>query len=86
MTAVGAVDVRNNFDSIFDRVFSGETIDITGTDNRNVIMISKSEYDEMERQRKNAEYLTAVDQGRTDIAAGKGIKKTLKELREMEDE
>ena len=40
----------------------------------------------MAKAKKNAEYLAMLDRGYADIAQGRGITKTMEELRAMENE
>lgn len=61
MIAVKGTDVKNNFKSLCDRVFLGETIIISRPKNENIIMISEKEFAEYEKARRNYEYLSKID-------------------------
>ena len=61
MVAVKGTDVKNNFKSLCDRVFLGETIIISRPKNENIIMISEKEFAEYEKARRNYEYLSKID-------------------------
>ena len=47
MLAVKSMDVRDNFKSLCDKVFRGETLIISRPKNENVVMISEAEYNDM---------------------------------------
>jgi PHD/YefM family antitoxin component YafN of YafNO toxin-antitoxin module len=53
---------------------------------REVVIVPKDEYDEMEKARHNAAFTEKLLQGMRDIEAGRGIVKTMAELRAMEHE
>ena len=61
MVAVKRTDVKNNFKSLCDRVFLGETIIISRPKNENIVMISEKEFAEYEKARRNYEYLSKID-------------------------
>ena len=61
MVAVKGTDVKNNFKSLCDRVFLGETIIISRPKNENIVMISEKEFAEYEKARRNYEYLSKID-------------------------
>ena len=61
MVAVKGTDVKNNFKSLCDRVFLGETIIISRPKNENIVMISEKEFSEYEKARRNYEYLSKID-------------------------
>lgn len=49
--------------------------------------MSEKEYNEMQKAKRNAEYLAMLDRGFADMEQGKGITKTMEELEAMaEDE
>ena len=61
MLAVKSMDVRNNFKSLCDKVFGGETLIISRPKNENVVMLSEYEYNEMMKAKRNADYLAMID-------------------------
>ena len=83
MLAVKSMDVRENFREWCNKVVSGETLVVSRPKNENVVIISEKE---MAKAKKNAEYLAMLDRGYADIAQGRGITKTMEELRAMENE
>nr|WP_288547987.1 type II toxin-antitoxin system Phd/YefM family antitoxin [uncultured Blautia sp.] len=84
MLAVKSMDLRENFKSLCDKVFGGETLIISRPKNENVVMISEKEYNEMMKAKKNAEYLAMLDKSMAEAEAGGLITKTLDELRAYE--
>lgn len=78
------MDLRENFKSLCDKVFGGETLIISRPKNENVVMISEKEYNEIMKAKRNAEYLAMLDKSMAEAEAGGFIVKTLDELREYE--
>ena len=70
MVAVKGTTVKNDFKNICDRVFKGEVFIISRPKNENVVMVSEREYAELERIRKNAEYLAKIDRAIAQKKAG----------------
>lgn len=86
MKIVRAVEFRDNFKGVCDMVACGETVVVPRPHRKNVVLISEEEYNEMDRTRRNAEYLAKIKQGFQDIKDGKSITKTMDELLAMETE
>ena len=61
MIAVKGTTVKSNFKSICDQIIQGEIFFVTRPREENIVMISAKEYNELERIRKNAEYLAKID-------------------------
>ena len=86
MTTVKASDINNSrsFNGLFLRAFNGEALSISDSARREVVLLSKREYDELERARSNAEYEAKLQRGFDAIKQGKpGIKKNMAELEAM---
>lgn len=87
MLAVKSMDVRDNFKDWCNQVINGETLIVSRPENENVVIMSEREYNEMQKAKRNAEYLAMLDRGFADMEQGKGITKTMEELEAMaEDE
>lgn len=84
MLAVKSMDVRDNFKSLCDKVFKGETLIVSRPKNENIVMISELEYNEMMKAKRNAEYLMMIDKSMAEAEAGGFITKTIAELEEYE--
>ena len=70
MVSVKGTTVKNDFKNICDRVFKGEVFIISRPKDENVVMVSEREYTELERIKKNAEYLAKIDRALAQRAAG----------------
>ena len=86
MMAVKSMDVRENFKEWCNKVIGGETLVVSRPKNENVVIVSEKEYNEMVKAKRNVEYLAMLDRGYADIELGKGITKTMEELKAMENE
>ena len=84
MLAVKSMDVRDNFKSLCNKVFHGETLIISRPKNENVVMISESEYNEMMKAKRNAEYLAMLDKSMAEAEVGGFIAKSIAELEAYE--
>lgn len=84
MLAVKSMDVRENFKSLCDKVFNGETLIISRPKNENVVMMSESEYNEIMKIKRNADYLAMLDKSMAEAEAGGFITKTIAELEAYE--
>lgn len=84
MLAVKSMDVRDNFKVLCDKVFQGETLIISRPRNENVVMLSESEYNEMLKAKRNAEYMAMIDKSIAEAEAGGFITKTIAELEAFE--
>lgn len=86
MLAVKSMDVRDNFKTLCDKVFQGETLIISRPKNENVVMLSESEYNEIMKAKRNAEYLAHLDRSFAQLEQGEVIVKTMEELERLADE
>ena len=84
MLAVKSMDVRDNFKSLCDKVYKGETLIISRPKNENVVMLSEYEYNEMMKAKKNADYLAMIDKSMAESEAGRFIAKSIEELEAFE--
>ena len=58
---VKQMDVRANIKKYFDMAHDGDAIIVPRKENRNVVIISEQSYRELEKFRRNAEYLAKLD-------------------------
>lgn len=77
MLTVKNKDFRDNFESLCDKVFHGETLVISRPNNENIVMMSEREYNEIMKAKNNAEYLAMVDRSIAEAEAGGFIKKSI---------
>ena len=83
MTIAKQMDVRSNMKKYFDMAYEGEVIIIPRKENRNVVIMSEQDYKELEKFRRNAEYLAKLERTDEQIRHGKVVVKTMEELEEM---
>ena len=83
MIAIKTVDIRNEFKRISDLIHSGEKVLISRPRNENLVIMSEKEYNELEKARRNAEYLAKIDEAVQQVAEGRVVYKTMEELEEM---
>ena len=87
MLAVNYSTIRENLKSYCDRVTDDhETVIVTRKDEKNVVIISLEEWNELQRIVRNAEYLGKIDRAVAELNADKAITKTMEELEAMADE
>ncbi len=84
MLAVKSMDVRENFKSLCDKVFRGETLIISRPKNENIVMMSEKEYNDIMKAKRNAEYLAMLDKSMTEAEEGGFVVKSIDELGEYE--
>lgn len=85
MIATKQMDVRANIKKYFDMAFNGEPVIVSRKENKNVVIISETEYNELAKAKKNAEYLAKLNREDEQIRNGHVITKTMDELLVMED-
>lgn len=83
MIAAKQMDIRANIKKYFDMAFNGEPIIVSRKANKNVVIISEAEYNEMAKAKRNAEYLEKLDRSFAQLEHGEVIKKSLEELEAM---
>ena len=83
MIAIKTMDMRNDFKRISDLVSSGEKVLISRPRNENLVVICEKEYNELEKARRNAEYLASIDEAVARVAEGRVVYMAMEELEEM---
>ena len=86
MTNVSAVNFGQNFAKYLNNAIHDQQVIFVGNGRESAVLLSAARYHELERAEQNAAYLRKIEQGWEDIRAGKGIVKTMEELRAMERE
>lgn len=84
MLVVKSMDVRDNFKSLCDKVFNGETLIISRPKNENVVILSEHEYNEIMKAKRNADYLAMINKSMAEAEVGGFIVKTIAALEEYE--
>lgn len=73
MLAVNYSTIRKNLKTYCDEASdNGETVIITRKDEKNVVIISLEQYNQIMKAARNAEYLSMIDRATEQLAAGKG--------------
>lgn len=86
MIAVKQMDVRANIKKYFDLAFSGEPIIISRKESKNVVVISEKEYNNLQKAKRNAEYLAKLEVSREQLEQDKTISFSMDELKAMESD
>lgn len=86
MLAVKSVNVRDNFKEWCDKISMGETVVISRPRNENIYMINETEYNALQKAKRNAEYLEKINRSVENHEKGDTISFTLEELKAMESE
>ena len=87
MIAVNYSTIREKLKYYCDRVTDqNETVVVTRKDEKNVVLISLDEWNELKKSARNMEYLTKIDLSIADVEAGRVITKSLTELEALENE
>lgn len=84
MLAVKSVNVRDHFKEWCDRIVMGETVVVSRPRNENIYMISEAEYNSLQKAKRNAEYLSMLNESWSQLDRGETISFSLDELRAME--
>ena len=85
LVALRTIDMRNDFKKVSDLVKSGEKVLIARPHNENLVVLSEKEYNELDKARRNAEYLAKIDRSRQQLAEGNTYTFTTAELETMEN-
>jgi len=85
MLAVNYSTIRNNLKGYCDKVTEDdETVIVTRKDEKNVVIISLEQYNEMMKALRNNEYLGTIDKSMRELENGGFVTKTIEELESME--
>ncbi len=86
MLAVKSMNVRDNFKNWCNQVINGETLIVSRPKNENVVILSEKEYNELQKAKRNAEYMAKINESLENHERGDTISFTMEELRAMESE
>jgi len=86
MLTVKSVNVRDNFKEWCDKISMGETVIISRPRNENIYMINETEYNALQKAKRNAEYLAKINESVENHEKGDTISFTMDELKAMESE
>ena len=80
------MNVRDNFKDWCNQVINGETLIVSRPKNENVVILSEKEYNELQKAKRNAEYMAKINESLENHERGDTISFTMEELRAMESE
>jgi antitoxin YefM len=83
MIALRTIDLRNDFKKVSELINSGEKVLIARPKNQNLVVLSEKDYNDLEKAKRNAEYLEKIDKSLRQLADGNVITKTMEELEDM---
>ena len=87
MVAVNYSTIRSRLKDYCDKATDeNETVIVTRKDEKNVVLISLEQYNELIRNMKNIEYLSKIDRAFKQVEEGKVVAKTIEELEAMTNE
>lgn len=86
MIAVKPIDLRAKLKDYMDTAFNGEPVIVSRKQNRNVVIVSEHEYNELQKAKRNAEYLAKLDRSLAQLKNGDVVVKSMEELERMVDE
>lgn len=86
MIAVKPVNIRAKLKEYMDIAFNGEPVIVSRKQNRNVVIVSEREYNELQKAKRNAEYLEKLDRSFSQLERGEVVVKSIEELEHMADE
>lgn len=84
MIATRQMDIRANIKKYFDLAFNGEPIIVSRKYNQNVVVISEKEYNDLQKAKRNFEYIAKIDKSIEQLNQGKTISFSIDELKKME--
>ena len=84
MFTVKTTDLKNDFKKISDLVMTGERVVIARPHNENLVVMSEAAYNELEKIRRNNDYIDKIEKRVNEIEQGKVINISLEELEAME--
>lgn len=87
MLAVNYSTLRENLKSYCNKVTDEhETVIVTRKGERNVVIISLEEWNELQKAMRNTEYVGKLNRAMTDIKSGRMVTKTMDELERLANE
>lgn len=84
MIATKQMDIRANIKKYFDMAFNGEPIIVSRKENKNVVILSEKEYNDLQKAKRNSEYLAMIDESMEQLRQDKCISISMEELEAME--
>lgn len=73
MIAAKPIDLKAKLKDYLDSAFNGDPVIISRKNNRNVVIVSEHEYNDLLKTKRNAEYMEKLQRGIVALNAGEGI-------------
>ena len=86
ITATVATDLKANLKYYIEKAINGDSIIITRPKKKNVVLISEDEYNELQRIKKNSDYMYKLNLSIEQAKQGRVIVKTMEELEALANE
>lgn len=77
MIEINQIDFCNNFNSLCREILNGETIKISNQKNESVIILSETEYNTLQKSKRNIGYLNMLERSMQEAKNGKIISTTI---------
>lgn len=84
MIATKQMDLRANLKKYFDIAFSGEPVIVSRKKNENVVVISETQYNDLQKAKRTTEYLKRLENSISQLEQKKTITLTMDEMKAME--
>ena len=84
MTTLRTVDIVRRTSEVAQAILAGEKVVVARPKNQNWVIMSETAFNEVMREKANAEYLAKLRKSDEDYKAGRVVPKTLDELQAME--
>lgn len=84
MIATKQMDLRANLKKYFDIAFSGEPVIVSRKKNENVVVISETQYNDLQKAKRTAEYLKRLENSISQLEQKKTITLPMDEMKAME--
>lgn len=86
ITATVATDLKANLKFYIDKAVNGESVIITRPRKKNAVLIGEEEYNELQRIKKNADYMFKLNTSIHQAKEGKVVVKSMEELERLANE
>lgn len=85
MIAAKPINIRAKLKDYMDMAFNGEPVIVSRKGNKNVVIVSEQEYNDLQKAKRNAEYLEKLDRSQAQLNHGEVVVKSMEELERMAD-
>lgn len=86
MIAAKPIDVRAKLKDYMAMTFNREPVIVSRKGNKNVVIVSEQEYNDLQEVKRNAKYLKKLDRSLKQLEHGEVVVKSMKELELMANE